>query len=120
MKKNGNFAELMQYAGRHRILTYLSWILSAVSALLALVPFVYIWLIIREVLEVMARFLSGDKSGDLRMVRRRLCVWFHGDLLRRADVFASFGVPGGEQSENQSAATYFQAAGGRGGRNGLR
>lgn len=56
MKKNGNFAELMQYAGRHRILTYLSWILSAVSALLALVPFVYIWLIIREVLEVMPDF----------------------------------------------------------------
>lgn len=54
--KNKNFSELMQYAGKHKVLTYLSWILSAVSALLALVPFVYIWLIIREVLQVMPDF----------------------------------------------------------------
>lgn len=42
----------MDYAGGHRLLTYLSWILSAVSALLALVPFWYIWRIIHDILEV--------------------------------------------------------------------
>lgn len=56
MRSFKNFNELMQYAGRHKALTYLSWILSAVSALLALVPFVYLWLIIREALEVMPDF----------------------------------------------------------------
>ena len=46
----------MQYAGGHKYLTYLSWVLSALSALLALVPFIYIWCIIREVLNVAPDF----------------------------------------------------------------
>lgn len=62
MEKRKNFSELMTYAGKHKILTYSSWILSAISALLALVPFVYIWLIIREVLEVMPDF---SRATDL-------------------------------------------------------
>lgn len=40
----------MQYVGGYKALTYLSWILSAVSAVIALLPFVCIWLIIRDVL----------------------------------------------------------------------
>lgn len=40
----------MTYAGGHKYLTYMSWVLSALSALLALVPFIYIWRIIRDVL----------------------------------------------------------------------
>lgn len=59
MRSLKNFNELMQYAGRHKALTYLSWILSAISALLALAPFVYIWLIIKEVLEVMPDFAQA-------------------------------------------------------------
>lgn len=50
MKKRSNLSRLMEYAGKYRILTYLSWVLSALSALMALVPFVYIWLILRDVL----------------------------------------------------------------------
>lgn len=46
----------MGYAGKHKILTYLSWILSATSALLALVPFWYIWRIIHDILEVSPDF----------------------------------------------------------------
>ena len=46
MKKKSDLSRLMGYAGRHRHLTYASWALSAVSALLALVPFVYIWRIL--------------------------------------------------------------------------
>ena len=46
----------MSYAGRHRILTYLSWVLSSASALLALVPFWYIWRIIHDILEVSPNF----------------------------------------------------------------
>ena len=41
MRRQSNLSRLMGYAGRHRILTYLSWALSAASALLALVPFWY-------------------------------------------------------------------------------
>lgn len=56
MKKQSNLSRLMGYAGGHRILTYLSWVLSAMSALLALVPFWYIWRIIRDILEVSPNF----------------------------------------------------------------
>ncbi len=52
MKKQSNLSRLMDYAGGHRLLAYLSWVLSVVSALLALVPFWYIWRIIHDVLEV--------------------------------------------------------------------
>ena len=34
MKKQSNLSSLMGYAGGYRILTYLSWILSVMSALL--------------------------------------------------------------------------------------
>ncbi len=51
MKKQSNLSRLMSYAGGHKYLTYTSWLLSAVSALTALVPFWYIWKIIKEVLE---------------------------------------------------------------------
>ena len=50
LKKRSNFSRLMGYAGRHRIFTYASWVLSAVSALVALTPFLYIWMILRDVL----------------------------------------------------------------------
>lgn len=56
MKKQSNLKRLMEYAGSFRYLTYASWALSAVSALLALVPFLYLWQIIREVLDVMPDF----------------------------------------------------------------
>lgn len=56
MKKKSSFSELMDYAGNHKYLTYLSWILSAISSLFALVPFIYIWLIIKEVIEVNPNF----------------------------------------------------------------
>ncbi|WP_066686518.1 ABC transporter ATP-binding protein [Christensenella intestinihominis] len=62
MKKQSNLSRLMEYAGKHKILTYLSWILSVMSALLALVPFWYIWRIIHDILEVSPDF---SQAGDV-------------------------------------------------------
>ena len=56
MKKKSNLSRLLDYAGTYRILTYLSWALAAAGALLALVPFGYIWRILREVIEVAPRY----------------------------------------------------------------
>ncbi len=59
MKKENKpsaFSRLMEYAGSYKILTYMSWILSFLSALTALLPLVYIFFIIREVLEVAPDF----------------------------------------------------------------
>ena len=52
MKKKSSLSRLFEYAGNYKYLTVLSWILSAVSAWIALVPFYYIWRIIKEVLAV--------------------------------------------------------------------
>ena len=50
MKKQSDLSRLMGYAGNHRYFTYASWVLSGASALVALMPFVYIWKILRDVL----------------------------------------------------------------------
>lgn len=60
MKKHSTLSRFMSYAGGYKILTYLSWALSAMSALLALVPFWYIWRIIHDILEVSPLIISGD------------------------------------------------------------
>ena len=56
MKKQSNLSRLLDYAGTYRILTYLSWVLAAAGALLALVPFGYIWRILKEVIEVAPQY----------------------------------------------------------------
>ena len=62
MKKQSNLSRLLEIAGSHKYLTYASWVLSAISALVALVPFYYIWKIIKEVLEVAPNF---DQAQNL-------------------------------------------------------
>ena len=56
MKKQSNLSRLLDYAGTYRILTYLSWVLAAAGALLALVPFGYIWRILKEIIEVAPQY----------------------------------------------------------------
>ena len=56
MKKQSNLSRLLTIAGSYRYLTYASWILSAISALIALVPYYFIWQVMREVLEVAPDF----------------------------------------------------------------
>lgn len=50
MKTSSSMKKLMEYAGSYRYLTYASYVLSAISALVALVPFWFIWNMIRRVL----------------------------------------------------------------------
>lgn len=56
MKKESSLSKLLAYAGKFRYLTITSWILSVISAWLALVPFYYIWRIMKEVLSVAPDF----------------------------------------------------------------
>ncbi len=63
MKKQSKLSRLMDYAGGRRVLTYLSWVLSVMSALLALVPFWYIWRIIHDILEGSPDF---SQVGDVK------------------------------------------------------
>ena len=64
MKKESSMQKLFAYAGNYKYLTIASWILSATSALIALLPFYYIWRIMQEVVLAApdyskARNLSG-------------------------------------------------------------
>ena len=59
MKKQSDFSRLMGYAGRYRVFTYASWVLSAISALTALVPFLYIWMILRDVLNAAPNYAQA-------------------------------------------------------------
>lgn len=61
MKKTSNLSQLMGYAGNHRYLTYLSLVLSVVSAVLSLFPFVFLFFIIREVLEVAPNYAQATQ-----------------------------------------------------------
>ena len=71
MKKNSNLSELMSYAGKHRYLTYLSLVLSVISAILTLLPFVFIFFIIKEVIEVAPNFseaVNVSRNGWMAVI----------------------------------------------------
>ena len=70
-KRESNFSRLMDYAENYRYFTYISLVLSAVSSALALLPFYYIWKIIKEVLDVMPNFENATgivKNGVTAVV----------------------------------------------------
>lgn len=54
-KKKPILQPLLAYAGKRKVLTYLSMVISGISQLLALVPFLCIWAILRDV-------IAGDYS----------------------------------------------------------
>lgn len=60
----------MGYAGKHKYFTYASWVLAALSAFVALLPFIYIWKIVQEVLDVAPNFSEAVglvKNGVMAM-----------------------------------------------------
>ena len=63
MKKKSSLARLFEYAGNYKYLTILSWILSVVSAWIALVPFYYIWKIMQEILKVAPDYAHAENIG---------------------------------------------------------
>lgn len=60
LEKQSNLSRLLQIAGNHKCLIYASWVLSAISAFIALVPFYYIWKISEEVLRVAPDFAQAQ------------------------------------------------------------
>lgn len=62
MKKQSNLQRLLSYAGNRKPLTYISWVLSAASALISLLPFWYIWKILDEVIRAAPDF---DKAKNI-------------------------------------------------------
>ena len=55
--------KLFAYAGNHKYLTMLSLFLSFISAILLLMPFVWIWKVVQVILDVYPNFnLAGDAA----------------------------------------------------------
>lgn len=63
-KKPSDLKRLFGYAGNFRFLTVASIILSAVSAVMALAPFVFIWKIIKEVLDAAPDFSKAQNISS--------------------------------------------------------
>lgn len=56
MKKQSDLSRLLGYAGKRKYFSYASWVLAALSALVALAPFYFIFNIIKEVIETTPNF----------------------------------------------------------------
>ena len=50
---------LMTFAGNHRFLTYMGCILSGISAVFSLVPFLYIWMVIRDMVNALPKMADS-------------------------------------------------------------
>lgn len=73
MKKQSDLSRLMGYAGNYRYFTHASWVLSAVSALVALVPFVYIWKILRDVLNAAPDYAQAVNIPHVHLLQVCCC-----------------------------------------------
>ncbi|MBQ1884961.1 MAG: ABC transporter ATP-binding protein, partial [Bacteroidales bacterium] len=81
MKNKSNLLRLMDFAGGYKFFTIGSIVLAAVSACLALVPFVYVWKIVDEVLTVMPDFSKAQHIEDYGITAVKysvnaMCIYF--------------------------------------------
>ncbi len=60
-KKKSLLKQLLKYSGNRKCLTYIGMVLSGVSAILALLPIVFIWLGVREVFYMYPNFVMSEK-----------------------------------------------------------
>lgn len=58
-QKNGELSRMFSYAGNYHALTILGCVLSGISTILSMLPFVCIWLVIRDLIQA---FAAGDIS----------------------------------------------------------
>ena len=64
MKKQSSLSKLFVYAGNFKYLSILSWVLSVLSAWIALVPFYYIWKIMQEILNVAPNYAAAQNLSN--------------------------------------------------------
>ena len=50
-QKNGELSRMFGYAGKFHVLTVLGCVLSGISTILSMLPFVCIWLVIRDLIQ---------------------------------------------------------------------
>ena len=63
-KKPSSIQRLFEFAGNYKYLAVASWILAAISAFVALVPFYFIWRLIKEVLRVAPDYAKAQNLSS--------------------------------------------------------
>ena len=63
-KKQSSLSRLLEIAGNHKYLAYVSCVLAAISAWVALIPFYDIWRIIKEILKVRPHYEEAVHIKD--------------------------------------------------------
>jgi len=71
-QKQNSLAVLFQYAGGHHVLTVLGCILSGVSAVIGLMPYVFVWFVARDVLAAYPNFTAAENLEKWGW----MAVWF--------------------------------------------
>lgn len=98
LKKQSSLARLFEYAGNYKYLTILSWIFSVVSAWIALVPFYYIWRVIKEILDVAPHYENAGNLANYGWHGSRFCNSIHVSLHLRTALshLSAFHVQAGD------------------------
>lgn len=65
-QKNGELSRMFSYAGNYHVLTILGCVLSGISTIFSMLPFVCIWLVIRDLIQA---FAAGDISRATESTR---------------------------------------------------
>ena len=71
-KKPSSLTRILGYAGGHKNLTILGCILSALSAVLGLAPYLCVWLVARSILAALPRLDGARALGRFGWI----AVWF--------------------------------------------
>ena len=87
MKKQSDLSRLLGYAGKRKYFSYASWVLAALSALVALAPFYFIFNIIKEVIETTPDFgnaknltFNGWMAVGISFIYRGTYVFAYGGV----------------------------------------
>ena len=100
--------KLFTYAGSYKYLTIASWILSAASALIALLPFYYIWRIMQEVVLAAPDYSKAQNLSGLGW--SGICTAFHDHLYLRTVVLPHCSLPRAGEYAKHADASYSDAA----------
>ena len=73
-QKNGELSRMFGYAGKFHVLTVLGCVLSGISTILSMLPFVCIWLVIRDLIRLLLPGIYLLQRGAPIMRGWRLCL----------------------------------------------
>ena len=111
-QKNGELSRMFGYAGKFHVLTVLGCVLSGISTILSMLPFVCIWLVIRDLIQAFCcrGYISCNGERPLCVDGGCVCSGKHFNLFYRPELYSSGGVSYSHQYEKICNPSYRDAA----------